>query len=114
VDYPYRSGSVNIRALAFKNNLQYAYNVSYISMGLTVSGRLSVPAIPREDIRGIIIMLRGHQNTAGYYTGKGTEYPARAYLREGWAVIARRFGTKSRPQRSAANRELPKSIPACG
>jgi pimeloyl-ACP methyl ester carboxylesterase len=90
-DYPYKSGPVDIRTLVFKNNLQYAYNVSYTSMGLAVSGRLSVPALPREEIRGIIIMLRGHQDAAGYYTGKGTEYPARSYLREGWAVIAPDF-----------------------
>jgi dienelactone hydrolase len=89
--YPYKSSPVNINALAFKNDLQYAYNVSYSSMGLTVSGRLSVPAVPGGEIKGIVVMLRGHQNAAGYYTGRGTEYPARGYLRAGWAVIAPDF-----------------------
>jgi pimeloyl-ACP methyl ester carboxylesterase len=36
-------------------------------------------------------MLRGHQNGRGYYTGKGTEYPARRYLAAGWAVAAPDF-----------------------
>jgi hypothetical protein len=58
-----------IIALAFKNDPQYAYNVSYTSMGRSVSERFSVPAVPREDIKGIIIMLRGHQNTALYRQG---------------------------------------------
>ncbi|MDR2551795.1 MAG: alpha/beta fold hydrolase, partial [Treponema sp.] len=38
-----------------------------------------------------VIMLRGHQNPGGYYTGKGTENPARAYLQRGYAVIAPDF-----------------------
>ena len=89
--YPFRASPININALAFKNNVQYAYDFSYTSMGLTVSGRFSLPAIPPESVKGIIIMLRGHQNAAGYYTGKGTENPARTYLRLGWAVIAPDF-----------------------
>jgi dienelactone hydrolase len=89
--YPFRPSSININELAFKNDLQYAYNISYTSMELSVSGRLSVPAIPPENLKGIILMLRGHQRPAGYYTGKGTEYPARSYLQRGWAVIAPDF-----------------------
>jgi len=89
--YSYRTSSINIRTLAFKNDLQYAYNVTYTSMNLTVSARLSVPATTPENIKGIVIMLRGHQNRTGYYTGKGTENPARGYLERGWAVIAPDF-----------------------
>ncbi|MCL2806369.1 MAG: alpha/beta hydrolase [Treponema sp.] len=90
-DYPYRESPITIQRLVFKNDLQYAYNVVYTSMGLTVSARLSVPAINPQNIKGIIIMLRGHQSQRGYYTGKGTENPARRYLQNGWAVIAPDF-----------------------
>ena len=89
--YQYRTSPITIERLAFKNSLQYAYNVVYTSMGLTVSARLSVPAISPQNIKGIIIMLRGHQRPNGYYTGKGTENPARGYLQRGWAVIAPDF-----------------------
>jgi alpha-beta hydrolase superfamily lysophospholipase len=89
--YPFKTSAISINELAFKNDLQYAYNVSYTSMGLSISGRLSVPAIPPENVRGIVLMLRGHQSPAGYYTGKGTEYPARSYLARGWALIAPDF-----------------------
>jgi len=89
--YQYRTSPVTIERLAFKNNIQYAYNAVYTSMGLTVSARLSVPAVNPQNIKGIIIMLRGHQRPDGYYTGKGTENPARRYLQSGWAVIAPDF-----------------------
>ncbi|MDR0502801.1 MAG: alpha/beta hydrolase [Treponema sp.] len=89
--YPYKASTITIEKLAFKTDLQYAYNVVYTSMDLTVSARLSIPAIPSRDIKGIVLMLRGYQNPRGYYTGKGTENPARGYLREGWAVIAPDF-----------------------
>ena len=88
-NYPYRTSPITIQKLAIKNELQYAYDVVYTSMGLTVSARLSVPAA--QDIKGIVIMLRGHQPRRGYYTGKGTENPARRYLQRGWAVIAPDF-----------------------
>jgi dienelactone hydrolase len=87
--YSYKTSAITIEKLAFKNALQYAFNVSYISMGYTVSARLSIPA--GEDIKGMVIMLRGHQDARGYYTGKGTENPARGYLQRGWAVIAPDF-----------------------
>ena len=90
-NYPYRTSPITIQKLAFKNDLQYAYNVSYTSMGLTVSARLSIPAIRNENIKGIVIMLRGHQNPGGYYTGKGTENPAKGYLQRGWATISPDF-----------------------
>jgi len=89
--YEYRTSPITIQRLAQKNSLQYAYNVTFTSMGLTVSGRLSVPAIDQREIKGIILMLRGHQRPTGYYTGKGTENPARRYLEQGWAVIAPDF-----------------------
>ncbi|MCL1928560.1 MAG: alpha/beta fold hydrolase [Treponema sp.] len=89
--YPYKTSSILIEELAFKNNLQHAYNVNYKSMGLTVSARLSIPAIKPETIKGIVIMLRGHQNPRNYYTGKGTENPAKGYLQHGWAIIAPDF-----------------------
>jgi dienelactone hydrolase len=89
--YPYKSSVITIEALAFKNNLQYAYNFTYTTMGLTVSGRFSLPVIPAQNIKGIILMLRGHQYPGGYYTGKGTENPARRYLEGGYAVIAPDF-----------------------
>jgi dienelactone hydrolase len=60
-------------------------------MGLTVTGRFNLPKIPRQNIKGVILMLRGHQNEAGYYTGKGTEYPAQRYVRSGYAVAAPDF-----------------------
>lgn len=90
-NYPYKTSPITIQKLTVKNNLQHAYTVTYTSMDLTVSARLSIPAIKTEDIKGIVIMLRGHQMPAGYYTGKGTENPARGYLKEGWAVIAPDF-----------------------
>jgi dienelactone hydrolase len=90
-NYPYKTSSVTIEKLAFKNALQYAYDVSYQSMGLKVSARLSIPAAKGAGLKGMVIMLRGHQDTGGYYTGKGTENPARTYLRHGWAVIAPDF-----------------------
>jgi pimeloyl-ACP methyl ester carboxylesterase len=89
--YQYRTSPVTIQKLVFKNELQYAYNVTYTSMNLTVSARLSVPNTRPENIKGIVIMLRGHQHPGNYYTGKGTENPARGYLRSGWAVIAPDF-----------------------
>jgi pimeloyl-ACP methyl ester carboxylesterase len=89
--YPYKTSSIVIQKLAFKDNLQYAYNVYYNSMDLTISARLSIPAIKPEDIKGIVIMLRGHQFPGGYYTGKGTENPAKGYLQRGWATIAPDF-----------------------
>ena len=89
--YPYKASPVYINKLAFKNSLQYAYDVSFSSMNLTVSARLSVPAIRPENIKGIVIMLRGHQNARNYYTGKGTENPAKVYLEKGWAIIAPDF-----------------------
>jgi len=89
--YPYKTSPITIQKLAFKNELQYAYNVTYTSLNLTVSARLSIPNIKTENIKGIVIMLRGHQNPGNYYTGKGTEYPAKEYLRRGWAVIAPDF-----------------------
>jgi alpha-beta hydrolase superfamily lysophospholipase len=90
-NYGYKASAITIEKLAFKNETQYAYNVSYKSMGLTISARLSIPAIKPENIRGIVIMLRGHQNPGGYYTGKGTENPAKAYLQRGWATISPDF-----------------------
>jgi len=89
--YKYKTSPITIQKLAFKDILQYAYNVKYTSMNLTVSARLSIPNIKPEDIKGIVIMLRGHQFPGGYYTGKGTEYPAKGYLQRGWAVIAPDF-----------------------
>ena len=89
--YPYKTSPITIEKLAFRNEVQHAYNVSFKSMNLTVSARLSVPAGRPENIKGIVIMLRGHQNTSGYYTGKGTENPARGYLQRGWATIAPDF-----------------------
>jgi dienelactone hydrolase len=88
-NYSYKASPITIQTLAFKNSLQYAYNCSYSSMGLTVSARLSLPAA--GTLKGVVIMLRGHQYPAGYYTGKGTENPARAYLQWGYAVIAPDF-----------------------
>ena len=87
--YPYRTSVITIQRLAFKNALQYAYDVTFTSMGLTVSGRLSIPAA--GNIKGIVMMLRGHQRPSGYYTGKGTENPAKVYLEHGWAIIAPDF-----------------------
>ena len=90
-NYQYKASAINIQKLAFKNELQYAYNVTFTSMNLTVSARLSMPAGKTDNIKGIIIMLRGHQNAGNYYTGKGTENPAKTYLEKGWAVIAPDF-----------------------
>jgi len=90
-NYPYKASTITIQNLSFKNNLQYAYNVTYRSMDLTVSARLSIPAVKNENIKGMVIMLRGHQNPGAYYTGKGTENPAKGYLQRGWAVIAPDF-----------------------
>jgi dienelactone hydrolase len=87
--YPYKASAITVEQLPFKNSLQYAFNVSYISMGYTVSARLSIPA--GRDVKGMVIMLRGHQNAGGYYTGKGTENPARGYLQRGWAIMAPDF-----------------------
>ncbi|MDR1931067.1 MAG: alpha/beta hydrolase [Treponema sp.] len=101
-NYPYRASPITIRTLAFKDGLQYAYNVIYSSLGLTVSARLSIPA--SGGLKGIVIMLRGHQHPEGYYTGKGTENPARTYLRRGYAVIAPDFlgyGASSPPPEPA-------------
>jgi dienelactone hydrolase len=88
-NYSFKPSPITINALAFKNSLQYAYNCSYTSMGLTVSARLSLPA--GGAVKGMVIMLRGHQYAAGYYTGKGTENPAKSYLQRGYAVIAPDF-----------------------
>ena len=89
--YPYKTSSITIQKLTFKNALQYAYNVTYTSMNLTVSARLSIPNIKQENIKGIVIMLRGHQFPGNYHTGKGTENPAKGYLQRGWTVIAPDF-----------------------
>jgi pimeloyl-ACP methyl ester carboxylesterase len=89
--YSYKTSSIVLQKLVIKNDLQYAYNGYFTSMGLTVSVRLSIPAIKQENIKGIVIMLRGHQHPGGYYTGKGTENPAKGYLQRGWATIAPDF-----------------------
>jgi len=89
--YQYKTSPISIQKLALKNDIQTAYNVSFTSMNLTVSASLRIPAGKSEDIKGIIIMLRGHQRPGGYYTGKGTENPAKVYLENGWAVIAPDF-----------------------
>jgi pimeloyl-ACP methyl ester carboxylesterase len=60
-------------------------------MGHTVTGRFALPKRDVTDLNGVVLMLRGHQNAQGYYTGKGTEYPARYYLRRGYAVVAPDF-----------------------
>ena len=104
--YPYKTSPIVIHSLEFRNDLQYAYNVSYTSMNLTVSARLSIPVIDSENIRGIVIMLRGHQNPASYHTGKGTENPARGYLDRGWAVIAPDFLGFGASSPTPAPREL--------
>lgn len=105
-NYPYRTSSITVEELAFKNALQYAYNVSYQSMGLKVSARLSVPASRGAGLKGMVIMFRGHQNPGGYYTGKGTEHPARAYLERGWAVIAPDFFGYGASSSTPSPREL--------
>jgi dienelactone hydrolase len=87
--YGFESSPLTITGLADDNTAFQAYNFVYTSMGLTVSGRLSLPKT--AEIKGIIIMLRGYQPVRGYHTGKGTEYPARYYLRNGWAVAAPDF-----------------------
>jgi len=89
--YQYKTSPITIQKLVFMDALQYAYNVTYTSMNLQVSARLSVPNIKQENIKGIVIMLRGHQFAGNYYTGKGTEHPAKEYLRRGWAIIAPDF-----------------------
>ena len=90
-NYRYRTSPITIQKLAFNNELQYAYDVVYRSMGLTVSARLRIPTIDPQEIKGIVIMLRGHQRREGYYIGRGTENSAETYLRHGWAVIAPDF-----------------------
>ena len=90
-NYSYKASPIIINNLDFKNETQYAYKVSYKSMGLTISARLSIPATRPENIKGIIIMLRGHQSPRGYYSGKGTENPAKGYLQRGWATISPDF-----------------------
>jgi pimeloyl-ACP methyl ester carboxylesterase len=91
-NYPYKSSPITIQNAVVKNNIQNAYNVNYTSMGgLTVSARLRLPPIKPENIKGIIIILRGHQNHNTYYQGRGTENPSYGYLVRGWAVIAPDF-----------------------
>ena len=87
--YPYKTSVITIKKLAFKDTLQYAYNVSFTSMGLTVSGRLSIPAA--GNIKGIVMMLRGYQRLSTYYTGKGTENASLTYIQNGWIVISPDF-----------------------
>jgi len=91
LSYPYKTSVITIQKLEFKDDLQYAYNVIFTSMGLTVSGRLSVPAVSPRNIKGIVMMLRGHQRVSTYYTGKGTENASLTYLRNGWIVISPDF-----------------------
>jgi dienelactone hydrolase len=90
-DYPYKASPLVINTLAAETDEYRAYTVSYTSMGLTVTCRLSLPKIPLQNIKGIVLMLRGHQDARNYYTGKGTEYPARRYLQKGYAVAAPDF-----------------------
>jgi pimeloyl-ACP methyl ester carboxylesterase len=91
-NYPYKSSPITVQNVAVKDKNQIGYNVNYTSMGgLTVSARLRLPPIKPEDIKGIIVMLRGHQNPNRYSQGSGTENPARGYLERGWAVIAPDF-----------------------
>jgi alpha-beta hydrolase superfamily lysophospholipase len=106
-DYPYKASPLVINALASETSEFRAYNFSYTSMGLTVTGRLSLPAMPLQNIKGVVLMLRGHQNEQGYYTGKGTEYPARRYLQNGYAVAAPDFlgygGSSQTPEPAQAH-----------
>jgi len=90
-NYSYKASPLTIQNLVFKDDVQYAYNVTYTSMDLTVSARLRLPPIKTENIKGIVIMLRGHQNQNTYVQGRGTENPSKGYLAKGWAVIAPDF-----------------------
>jgi pimeloyl-ACP methyl ester carboxylesterase len=89
--YPYKASPLLINAFVSETNEYSAYNFSYTSMGLTVSGRLRLPKIPPQNVKGMIILLRGFQNASNYATGKGSEYMGRFYLRNGYAVIAPDF-----------------------
>jgi dienelactone hydrolase len=89
--YQYKTSPIVITKIIQDNPEYRAYDFSYTSFGRTVTGRFSLPKIQAEQMHGIIMMLRGHQNAAGYHTGKGTEYPARSYLKAGYAVIAPDF-----------------------
>jgi len=91
LNYQYRTSVITIQRLAFKDDLQHAYNVSFTSMGLTVSGRLSIPTAAPDNIKGIVIMLRGYQRLSTYYTGKGTENASLTYIQNGWIVISPDF-----------------------
>ncbi|MDR1389022.1 MAG: alpha/beta fold hydrolase [Treponema sp.] len=106
-NYPYRASPLVITELASQTNEYYAYNFSYTSMGLKVTGRFSLPKQDPSLLKGVVIMLRGHQNAQGYYTGKGTENPARYYMRGSYAVIAPDFlgyaGSAATPQPEEAH-----------
>jgi len=49
--YPYRTSVITIQRLAFKNALQYAYDVTFTSMGLTVSGVIPVEVKAEKNLK---------------------------------------------------------------
>jgi dienelactone hydrolase len=90
-NYPCKASALSIHRLARDAASYIAYDFSYTSMERKVTGRFAVPKTAPDNIKGLVLMLRGHQDARGYYTGKGTEYPARRYLEAGWAVAAPDF-----------------------
>jgi alpha-beta hydrolase superfamily lysophospholipase len=96
--YPYKASTLLINRLVSETDEYRAYDFSYTSMGLTVSGRLRLPKLPPQNIKGMIILLRGWQPLATYYTGRGSENMGRAYLHNGYATVSLDFlgyGTSS-------------------
>jgi pimeloyl-ACP methyl ester carboxylesterase len=90
-NYPYQASPLLVNRFVSETDDYRAYDFSYTTMGLTVSGRFRLPKISSQNIKGIVILLRGFQNASNYSTGKGSEYMGRFYLRNGYAVIAPDF-----------------------
>jgi fermentation-respiration switch protein FrsA (DUF1100 family) len=89
--YPYKASTLTVNKLVAETDEYRAYDYSYVSMGLTVSGRLRLPKLPPQSIKGMIILLRGWQPAGTYYIGRGSENMGRAYLHDGYATISLDF-----------------------
>jgi dienelactone hydrolase len=101
VNYPFKPSIITLTKVIENNNDFITYQGTFQTMGRTMSLYLGVPKSPLgAKSQGVVLMLRGHQNIAGYDTGKGTQYPARAYMRAGFIIVSPDFfgfGTSDAP-----------------
>ncbi len=92
VNYPFKASPITLIKVLDDTHEFTTYQATFQTMGRTMSLYVGVPKLYANTApHGVVLMLRGHQNTAGYTTGKGTQYPARAYMRAGFIIVSPDF-----------------------